>query len=105
MSQKSVPGEIVQIASIIASTSGFVSNAIVGQAVDDRRRSWFQRMFKSRKSVDPENGIGKKKRRKFSTKRDSTDIPGNRLLDYSKINCLKDVYVICRLGGPYSEKL
>lgn len=78
MNQKSVPAEIVGITSIFANTSGFVTNAIVGQAVDDRRRSWFQRIFKSRKSVDPENGIGKKKRRKFSTKRDSTDITGNR---------------------------
>jgi len=78
VNQKSVPAEIVGIASIFANTSGFVSNAIVGQAVDDRRRSWFQRIFKSRKSVDPENGIGKKKRRKFSTKRGSTDITGNR---------------------------
>ena len=57
--------------------------------MDDRRRSWLERLFKSRKSVDPEKEfleqqedvVGKKKLGKFSSKRDSIDIKGNHVLD------------------------
>lgn len=76
------------IGSAFANTSGFFSNAVVGRAVDDRRRSWLQRVGFSRKSVNPEKelleqkegAIGKKKFRKFSTKPNSTEMEGNRLL-------------------------
>ena len=72
-----------------AGIKGLLSNAVVGQVVDDRRPSWLQRLFKSRKSVDhekdlleqKEGAVGKKKLRKFSSKRNSIDMKGNRLLD------------------------
>lgn len=61
---------------------------IRGEFVDDRRPSWFKRLIKSRKSVDPEEefleqkeGVsGKKKLRKFSSKRNSIDMKGNHRL-------------------------
>ena len=67
-----------------ANTSGFFNNAVVGQAVDDRRSSWLQRLRFGRKSVNPgkeecEQTVGvsrKKKLRRFSTKRNSTQIEG-----------------------------
>ena len=82
MSQKGVPAENA------GNTSGLFSNAVVGQAVDDHRPSWLQRIFKSRKCVDSETDlieqkegdIGKKKLRKFSAKRNTTGVKGDRLL-------------------------
>lgn len=89
MSQKATLIEKTGIGGAFAATSGPFSNAVVGQAVDDRRPSCLERFFKRRKSVDPEKElleqkegvIGKKKLRKFSTKRNLTDMKGNRLLD------------------------
>ena len=49
VSQKVVLTDRVGIGGAFANTSGFVSNAVVGQAVDDRRRSFFQRFFFRRK--------------------------------------------------------
>ena len=67
------------IGGAFATTSGIFSNAVFGQAVDDRRRSWLHRFSLSRKSVNPEkeqfgqknDAPGKKKLRKFSMKRKS----------------------------------
>ena len=90
MSQKATLIEKAGFGGTFAATSnsGLFNNAVVGQTVDDRRPSWLGRLFKSRKSVDPEKElleqkedvVGKKKLRKFSTKRNSTDMKGNRLL-------------------------
>ena len=57
-----------------ANTSGFVNNALVGQAVGDRRFCWLRRLTCGRKTVSPkeeavyqtDNATGKKKLRKFS---------------------------------------
>ena len=62
---------------------------VVGQAEDDLRPSWFERLFKSRKSVDPEKElfehkegvIEMKKLRKFSSKRSSIEMKGNHFLE------------------------
>ena len=70
------------IGSALTNTSGFVNNAVVGQAVDDRRRSWLKRFSFSRKSVNPtddslrqkDNPAGKKKLRKFSLRRKSNAV-------------------------------
>lgn len=79
VSQKVVLADRGVIGGAFANTSGFVSNAVVGQAVDDRRRSFFQRFFLRRKTVKPEdelvgpseNGSGKKRLSKFSFRRKS----------------------------------
>ena len=67
------------IGGTLASTSGFVNNAVVGQAIDDNRESWLRRFTFSRQSVSPAKGLlgqkdnttGKKKLRKFSLRRKS----------------------------------
>ena len=79
VNQKAVLVDKSGIGGAVANTSGFFSNAVVGQAVDDRRHSWFHRFSFSRKSVNPgaepfgqnNNASGNKKLRKFSTKRNS----------------------------------
>lgn len=72
----------VGIGSALTNTSGFVNNAVVGQAIDDRRRSWLHRFSFSRKSVKPTDGLlrqkdkppGKKKLRKFSLRKKSNAV-------------------------------
>ena len=89
MSQKNTLVEEAGTGGAFVASSGLFSNAIVGQTVDDRRPRWLERLFKSRKSVDPEKDLleqkegvsGKKKLRKFSAKRNSTDMKGNRFFD------------------------
>ena len=82
VNQKAVQAEKAGVGRAFANTSGFFSNAVVGQAVDDRRGSWLKRIRFGRKSVNPEKGSfedgasGKKKLRRFSTKRNSTAIEG-----------------------------
>ena len=78
MNQRAAQVDNAGIGSAFANTSGFFSNAVVGQAVDDRRGSRKQRFGFGRKSVKPEEDVsGKKKLRKFSMKRNSTQIEGS----------------------------
>jgi len=77
VNQRASTCEKAGIGGAFANTSGFFSNAVVGQAVDDRKLSWLHRFRFSRKSVAPEkdsflNESGKKKLRRFSLKRNST---------------------------------
>ena len=85
VNQRAVQADKAGVGSVFANTSGFFSNAVVGQAVDDRRSSWLKRIGFGRKSVNPEKELfeqnegvtGKKKLRKFSMKRNSTEIEGS----------------------------
>ncbi|XP_078349307.1 adenylate cyclase type 10-like isoform X2 [Oculina patagonica] len=83
VNQRTVQAEKAGVGSAFANTSGFFSNAVVGQAVDDRRSSWLKRLRFGRKSVNPEEeafeqkeGVTGKTLRKFSLIRNSTEIEG-----------------------------
>lgn len=72
-----------------ANTSGFVNNALVGQAVGDRRFSWLRRLTCGRKTVSPkeeavyqtDNATGKKKLRKFSMGKKTNWSEGGRIFE------------------------
>ena len=78
------------IGGAFANTFGFVNNAAVGQAVDDRRFSWLRRLSFRRKTVDHEeesvyetdNATGKKKLRKFSMRKKSNWSERGTIFDY-----------------------
>ena len=78
------------IGEAFANSFGFVNNAVVGQAVDDRRFSWLRRLSFHRKTEDPEeesvyetdNATGKKKLRKFSMRKKSNWSERGRIFDY-----------------------
>lgn len=71
------------IGGAFANSFGFVNNAVVGQAVDDRRFSWRKTVDLEEESVyEMDNATGKKKLRKFSMRKKSNWAEKGRIFDY-----------------------